>query len=90
MKLKTITLASVFAVSSTLALAQGVGSVEVPITAPPGSGNGGSGSLAPGTPALEKAQNEAQQRMTTGVAKKPYNKKPHKKRTARKPSELGD
>jgi hypothetical protein len=61
-KLKAIALASVFAMSSTLALAQGVGSIEVPITAPPGSGNGGSGVQAPGTPALERAQRAAPQR----------------------------
>jgi hypothetical protein len=62
MKLKAIALASVFAMSSTLALAQGVGSIEVPITAPPGSGNGGSGVQAPGTPALERMQRAAPQR----------------------------
>jgi hypothetical protein len=81
MKLKAIALALVFAMSSTLALAQGVGSVEVPITAPPGSGNGGSGVQAPGTPALERTQRAVPQR---GEHRR--HREARRQFTARKPS----
>jgi hypothetical protein len=63
-KMKAIALASVFATSSTLALA-GVGSVELPVWASPSdisSSHFNLGNVAPGNPAVERMQRAAPQR----------------------------
>jgi hypothetical protein len=65
MKLKAVALASVFAMSSTLAFAGGVGSVELPVWASPSDISGSHfnlGNVAPGNPAVERMQRGASQR----------------------------
>jgi hypothetical protein len=65
MKLTAIALASVFAMSSTLALAGGVGSVELPVWASQSDISGSHfnlGNVAPGNPAVRRMQKAAPQR----------------------------
>jgi hypothetical protein len=63
-KMKAIALASVFATYSTLALAGGVGSVELPVWASPtdiSNSNFNLGNVAPGNPAVRRMQRAASQ-----------------------------
>jgi hypothetical protein len=65
MKLKAIALASAFAMSSTLAFAGGVGSVELPVWASPSDISGSHfnlGNVAPGNPAVQRMQRAAPHR----------------------------
>jgi hypothetical protein len=85
MKLKIIALASVFAMSSTLAFAVEAGTAELPVSAPRSDVDGKT-QVAPGNAAAEKMQRTGE---TTGTAARPGGmdaSKPGGESTARKPS----